>query len=132
MMTIDEGNRGKWEFEYSALHLAEGAQAQKEFRLGRVAWWKEAKERVMSEIKESGVEISESVAADISNYTNTSGPQVMIRTDLQRKLTECHKKIREHQQAADVYEGWIQLLTAHKHDNLKLTQSDWLFFFGKS
>ena len=70
-MHIGNGNRDGWEFEYTASKLAEGAAKQKDFRLGRVAWWTEAKAKVMAEVKESGLEVSESVAASISNYAST-------------------------------------------------------------
>lgn len=133
MMHIGSGNRDEWEFEYTASKLAEGAAAQKAFRLGRVEWWKDAKAKVMAEVKESGLEISESVAAQISNYATSAmtGPQISVRADLQKKLAECHSKIQSHQQAADEYDGWLQVLGANAEQRLKLTQSDWLYFFGK-
>lgn len=136
MMKFEAGQRGEWEFEYTASKLAEGAAAQKEFRLGRVAWWTDAKASVMAEVKDAGIEVTESVAASISNYaTQTSqmdGPQIRVRTDLQRKLIECHSKIQGHQQAAAEYDGWMQVLSANPESRLKLTQADWLYFFGKS
>ncbi len=133
MMHVGSGNRDEWEFEYTASKLAEGAKAQREFRLGRVAWWTEAKAKVMAEVRETGLEVSESVAASISNYANTSmaAPQISVRADLQKKLAECHAKIQSHQQAADEYDGWGQVLGANPESRLKLTQADWLYFFGK-
>jgi len=159
IMRAGEGNRADWEFEYTASKLAEGATAQQQFRLGRVLWWKDAKDKVMAEVRDSGLEISESMAAQIGSYANTSmngpqigsyantsmngpqigsyantsmnGPQISVRADLQRKLAECHSKIQTHQQAADEYEGWIQVLKANSEARLKLTHSDWLYFFGK-
>ena len=131
-MHIGNGKRDEWEFEYTASKLAEGAAKQKDFRLGRVTWWKEAQAKVMAEVKESGLEVSESVAASISNYTQMAGPQVMVRGDLQKKLSECHTKIQSHQQAADEYDGWVQVLSANPESRLKLTQADWLYFFGKA
>lgn len=133
MMHIGSGQRDEWEFEYTAAKLAEGAKAQREFRLGRVAWWTDAKAKVMAEVKETGLEVSESVAASVSNYATTSmaAPQIMVRADLQKKLAECHSKIQSHQQAADEYDGWIQVLTANGEQRLKLTHADWLYFFGK-
>lgn len=131
IMHIGSGKRDEWEFEYTASKLAEGAAKQKDFRLGRAAWWKEAQAKVMAEVKESGLEVSESVAASISNYTQMAGPQVMVRVDLQKKLSECHTKIQSHQQAADEYDGWVQVLSANPEARLKLTQADWLYFFGK-
>lgn len=134
MMSMSGGNRDEWEFEYTARNLAAGAKAQREFRLGRVMWWTEAKAKIMAEVKESGLEISESVAASISNYATSAmaGPQVMVRADLQKKLSECHGKIQSHQQAADEYDGWVQVLDANPDNRLKLTQGDWLYFFGKA
>ena len=127
-------NRTEWEFEYTARDIAVGAAKQKEFREGRVAVWTEAKQKVMAEIRESGLEVTESVAASMSNYTKTSsdfGPQVTVRHDLQKKLTECHEKIKTHQHAVAEYDGWVQVLSANPESRHKLTQADWLYFFGK-
>jgi histidinol-phosphate/aromatic aminotransferase/cobyric acid decarboxylase-like protein len=134
MMHVGSGKRDEWEFEYTASTLAKGATDQRAFRLGRVEWWKEAKAKVMAEVRESGLEISESVAAQISNYATTAmnGPQISVRADLQKKLAECHGKIQSHQQAADEYDGWVQVLSANAEARLKLTQADWLYFFGKT
>jgi histidinol-phosphate/aromatic aminotransferase/cobyric acid decarboxylase-like protein len=133
-MTITgSSKREGWEFEYTASKVAEGAVRQRQFRLAKVLWWKEAKAKVMAEIKESGIEVSESVADQISNYsTQAIGPRVMVRSDLQTKLTECHQKIQQHQQAADEYAGWVQVLRANPENRLKLTQADWLYFFQDS
>jgi hypothetical protein len=132
-MQIGNGNRKEWTFDYTAKALADGARQQLSFRLGRVEWWKDAKAKVMAEIKDTGIEVSESVAADLSNYTKAMhGPQVMVRADLQSKITECHNKIMSHQQAADEYDGWIQLLDANPEARVPLTADDWLYFFGKT
>jgi hypothetical protein len=134
MMHIGSGQRDEWEFEYTAVKLADGAKAQREFRLGRVTWWTEAKAKVMAEVKDAGIEVTESVAASISNYATTTqmdGPQIRVRTDLQKKLVECHNKIQGHQQAAAEYDGWVQVLAANPESRLKLTHADWLYFFGK-
>ena len=133
MMHIGSGKRDEWEFEYTASKLAEGAAAQKAFRLCRMAWWTEAKEKVMAEVKDTGLEVTESIAAGISNYASTqmAGPQITVRADLQKKLAECHSKIQSHKQAADEYDGWVQVLGANPENRMKLTQADWLYFFGK-
>lgn len=126
------GKRDEWEFEYTASRLAEAAAAQKTFRLSRLAWWTEAKAKVMAEIKETGLEVSESLAVSALNYTTqTNGPQIVVRADLQAKLKECHGKIGTHQQAAAEYDGWVQMLSANPEARLKLKCADWLYFFGK-
>lgn len=131
---VGAGKRDEWEFEYTASALAAGARQQKDFRLSRVEWWTAQKAKVMQEVRDIGIEVSESVAAGISNYSNTqmAGPQVMVRADLQKKLTECHNKIQGHAQAAAEYGGWVQVLDDNPEQRLKLTQADWLYFFGKS
>jgi histidinol-phosphate/aromatic aminotransferase/cobyric acid decarboxylase-like protein len=135
MMHIGSGKRDEWEFEYTASKLAEGAQAQKEYRLSRVKVWTEAKAKLMAEVKESGLEVTESVAAAMgSTYANVrgaGGPTINVRADLQTKLQECHAKIQAHDQAAAEYDGWVQVLAANPESRLKLTQADWLYFFGK-
>lgn len=134
MLRIEGGNRNEWEFEYTANKLAVGAIEQKAFREGRLQFWKDAKEKVMAEIREKGIEISDSMAADtkyLSNNTMGMQPQVMVNVDLQRKLAECANKIQHHGQKVAEYEGWIQILMANEEARLKLTQADWLFFFGK-
>lgn len=132
-MHIGSGNRGEWEFEYTASKLAEGATAQKAFRLSRVAVWSEAKDKVMAEVKDGGIQVTESVAAGMLSYTSAQsfGPQIGIDPAFQKKLAECHSKIQEHQQAANEYDGWIQVLSANSESRHKLTQHDWLYFFGK-
>ncbi len=126
-----DGKRDEWEFEYTARVLADGADTQKAFRESRVKWWTEQKEKLMAEVRESGLEVSESVGAAYSNSTVGMGPKVTIKADLQAKLTECHNKIQQHQQAAAEYDGWVQVLGANPESRLKLTQGDWLYFFGK-
>lgn len=133
-MNMGNGKRDEWEFQYTASKLVAGAEAQKAHRLSRVEAWTEAKAKVMAEVKDSGIEVSESVAADMKSYSNTTqsfGPRVMVRADLQQKLTECHTKIQTHTLAAAEYDGWIQVLKANPESRLSLTQADWLYFFGK-
>jgi hypothetical protein len=127
------GLRDAWEFEYTASNLAEGAKTQQTFRLSRVAWWRGVYEAVMAEIKASGIIISESSAVG-QNYANSKAisPSATIDHTLQAKLTEAHNKIREHEQAAAEYDGWIQVLSANPESRQKLTQADWLYFFGKA
>lgn len=138
MMHIGSGIRDEWKFTYTANKLAEGARAQKAFRESRVAWWTEQKAKVMADIRESGVNVSEGIAAQAQlqgAYTTSNagyGPQVTINPDLQRKLAECHGKIQSHSQAVSEYDGWVQVLDANPENRLELTQADWLYFFGKA
>lgn len=133
-MNFGNGKRAEWEFEYTASKLAEGARSQKEFRESRVKWWTETYNKVMAEIKEAGILVTESSAVGVASYANTKAitPSASIDQRLRAKLTEAHQKIQQHQQAAAEYDGWIQVLEANPEARLKLTQGDWLYFFGKA
>lgn len=136
-LNLNDGKRGEWEFEYTASKLAEGAVEQKIFRLNRVNVWTEAKNKLMEEIRESGLEVTESMAAAMSSqYQFGNGgagaPTIHVKQDLQKKLQECFTKIQDHSQAAAEYGGWYQVLSANPESRLKLTQADWLYFFGKN
>jgi hypothetical protein len=125
--------RQEWEFEYTASDLAVGARKQLEFRRERVQWWQGKKEQVMATIRESGIEVNESLAVGSSNYASKAlhGPQVMVRADLQQDISECHDKIQTHQRAADDYEAWVAMLDANPSQRVKCTQQDWQYFFGR-
>lgn len=129
------GNRSEWEFEYVARELADGARKQKAYRDGRVKWWQEQKDQVMAEIRSSGIDVVESVTAGKFDYASNSmgaaQPTITVKPELQKKLQECHTKIQQHQEAAVEYDGWIQVLEAKPDNVLKLTNADWLYFFGK-
>lgn len=128
-------NRKDWEFEYTAAKLAEAAAGQREHRQARIKAWEEKKAEVMAKIKESGLTIDESVAeTQFANYTTAAegrGAQIMVDRGLQRDLSECVSKIREHREAATEYDGWYQVLVANPEARLKLKHDDWMFFFGK-
>lgn len=127
-------NRDEWEFEYTASNLAKAALAQRDHRDTRAKAWEEKKAEVMTKIKDTGLSVHESVADQFSNYTTTAGnvgAQITVDARLQRDLTECQTKIREHRSARTEYDSWVQVLEANPEARLKLTHNDWMFFFGK-
>lgn len=124
-------NRNDWEFEYTARFLADAAVKKKAYRQARADWWELEQKKLMVEVRESGLEISESVASQYATNA-TVEPQLSVRHDLQKKLAECHKKIREHLAAVREYDGWAQVLNANPDSRLKLKHGDWLFFFSEN
>lgn len=121
--------RSQWLFQYSSKDLAKAALAKVEHHRRRLKFWEEAKAKVMAEVKESGIEVSESEAG--GNYSNhRREPRVMVRNDLQVRITECHEKIQEHQGRITEYNGWVQVLEASSA-TLPLNADDYLFFYGK-
>lgn len=123
--------RNEWSFEYTASKLADAAVTKRDHHKQRFNWWSKQKESVMTEVKKSGIEVSESQAVNFSSVNSRMGPQVMVRNDLQIKLTECHEKLKEHEHKTREYDGWTQVLSANKEARLTLHHDDWLFFFGK-
>lgn len=121
--------RNEWKFSYTAASLADAAKKKTAWRRERCAWWQNEYKKVMNKVKESGISVSESLATKYSSNMG-HGPQVMVDSDLQKQLTECHVKIREHNQAARDYAGWEQMLSANKTQSVELNIGDWLYFFG--
>lgn len=127
-------NRDDWEFEYTASVLAKAAEGQRDHRANRVKAWEEKKAEVMAKIKETGLTVDESVAEQFANYTTSAhnrGAQIMVDTGLQRDLSECVSKIRQHRDATTQYDAWAQVLNANPEARLKLKHNDWMYFFGK-
>lgn len=122
--------RHEWTFEYTAARIAEAAGKKRDHHKSRLDWWEAQREAVMAEVKASGIEVSESLAMAYSSTNASVGPQVMVRNDLQRKLTECYGKLKEHEAKIREYDGWHQVLLANSEARLKLHHDDWLYFFG--
>lgn len=124
-------NRIEWEFEYSASKLAVGAQVKLETHLRKLAWWEKKKAETMQKVRDSGIEIRDSVAA--SYYSNTKGgygPQIEVDAGMQRDLSECQNKILEHNKLVEDYKCWIEVLSANPDSRHRLHHDDWLYFFG--
>jgi len=132
MRRHEEGKRSEWTFRHKGADLAKAASDQSRFREERIAFWKAKHAEAMALVRDSGIEVQESMAGHgYGNKTMVDGPRVLVRADLQAKLTECHGKIGEHQTAKAEYDGWVQVLSANPHAELDLTHADWLYFFGK-
>src|SRR5687767_2527772 len=111
--------RHEWEFEYTASKLAEAARVKEEAHKAKLAWWEAKKTEVMQRVRESGIEIHDSVAASYSNTKGSFGPQIAIDTGMQRDLSECQSKILEHTELVKSYNGWRQVLEANPESRLK-------------
>lgn len=128
--TNQKSNRATWEFCYRAEQLVEAASAKIIHHQQRLQWWQQQHAETMAEVRESGLEVNESVGSLYATSVS-HGPQLSVRPDLQKKLSEIHGKLKSHTDAAREYEGWVQVLNASPRTSLKLTHFDWLFFFGE-
>src|SRR5580692_4016514 len=99
--------RDEWGFDFTAARLAKAAATKKIHHEDRLKFWQDAKTKVMAEVRDSGIEVNESLANSYSNKSAGFGPQVMVRNDLQTKLTECHSKLQEHAAKVREYDGWV-------------------------
>lgn len=123
--------RDEWKFEYTASTLALAAAKKKSIHEGKKAWWEAKKAEVMARVRESGIEVRDSVASSYSNTKGGFGPQIEVDSGMQRDLTECQQKILEHDRLVRDYDGWEKTLAAHPESRLSLDHDDYLFFFSE-
>lgn len=123
--------RNNWIFQFTASKLAEAAISKREKHAAKLTWWENKKSETMKKVAESGITVQDSVAASYSNTKGGYGPEIVIDETLQRDLTECQKKIMEHHNLIQQYDGWMQVLGGNPESRLDLDQEDYLFFFGE-
>jgi hypothetical protein len=128
--------RNEWTVQYTGSNLASAAKAKIDFHEGRLKFWEGAKEKVMAEIREEGIEINESIADQLRNSnayatTQSFGPSVTIRNDLLEKMQEAHGKVGTHEGLIKEYQAWAQMMDAHPTALFQLQHADWMFFFGR-
>ena len=81
--------RDRWEFEHTASKLAEAAETKKgHHRRARMDWWLTKSREVMGKIRDRGLSIQESVAADSSR--STTPPAVAARRE-SRLMLRCNE-----------------------------------------
>lgn len=122
--------RNEWVFLYTGAKLQEAAALKREVHVHKREWWEQKKAEVMAKVRESGIEVRDSVASSYSNTKGNFGPQIEIDVGMQRDLTECQQKILEHDALVKSYDGWVQVFLAQPEAQVPLQHDDWLFFFG--
>lgn len=131
--------RDEWRFTHTAEELLTAATAQRDFRAGRVKVWEDKKQEVITRIRESGINVNDSIAAEMSanpgKYLSTHGrrgPQITIDATMQADLDECFSKIQHHRELLDQYAAWVQVFDSRDAtETFELQHDDWMFFFGK-
>lgn len=124
--------RHEWTFKYAGWKLAEAAIEQRAYREQRLAEREKKKEAAEQQIRWNGIEITESIAEKLANYSNPGfGPQITVDQKLLREYSECIEGIKRNRELLRQYDGWIQVLQANPDQQLELDHEDWLFFFGK-
>jgi len=122
-----------WQFPYTADVLTDAAFKKMSHHDDRMKWWLEKQAEKFAEIKEKGLTIHESVAANssfglISN--SYQQPTITLDHNLTSDLTECQNKVAWHKAKVAEYEAWVEVLSSQGKSTFNLNHSDWLFFFG--
>ena len=121
--------RQDWKFQYIAKDLAKAAATKRDHHAARLDWWNKQQESVIAEVREKGLEVSETLAMQ---YGSTpAGAQIIVKDEYQSKLNECASKIHQHTERAKEYDGWVQVLEANPSKALELDIGDYFFFFGE-
>lgn len=123
--------RNEWQFNFAVSELIEPTQKKIDAHTAKLKWWENKKAEVMQKVRESGIEIHDSVAASYSNTKGGFGPEIKIDVTMQRDLSECQQKIMEHSLLLKTYQGWLELFKHNPNNRLELHADDWLFFFGE-
>jgi hypothetical protein len=134
MLNSSEKMRTTWKITMPAIDVLAGANEKLSWHKTRLGVWENAREKTKQKIRENGIVIDESVLEDMSltsTYSNSGrAPSVTVNAELVRDLNETNSKIVEHKDKVDAFESWVQFLESAK-DDLELTLSDYLYFFGK-
>lgn len=54
--------RSDWKFQYLAADLAVAARTKRDHHASRLSWWEGQQQAVIAEVREKGLEVSESIA----------------------------------------------------------------------
>lgn len=126
----DKMKRKDWQFEYNTKQVLQAARTKALHHADRLKWWESKQSEVMTKMRESGIEITQSLAMQYQSQPGFA-PNVSIKPEVQRELTECFQKINEHKSKQADYECWVEILSAtNDGHNLSLDHDDWLHFFG--
>ena len=125
--------RHDWKFSYKVSAVLGAAQTKIAHHESRFDFWLVKKSEVMARIKESGIDVKESLAGkEYSNIARGLGARVVIDATMQQDLNECTNKISEHNLHKGEYQSWAYVLANQPQDaTLELDYADYLFFFGK-
>lgn len=124
--------RDDWVFDYPVLELLAAAKTKQEIHQAKLKWWTEKQAEVMQNLRESGIDIKDSVAAGYAATKGIFRPQVVVDPGLQRDLIECREKMRHHTELIENYKSWIQIFQDTKLvHTLSVDHDDWQFFFGR-
>lgn len=125
-------NRQHWKFIYPCAEILDGAAKKLAYHTQRWHWWTMKKDEILATIKEKGIVIDESAAANnsIHSFSNSTyaQPHAHIDEKLQKHLQESLSKIAEHRGKVMDYYSWTKVLQKQV-GTVELHYDDWLHFF---
>ena len=126
--------RHEWELTAKADELLSGAEKKTEYHKQRLAFWESRKAEVMTQIKETGLQVDEGPLGLQSPGSASNdpyrGPRVTIDNTLSAHVSACAEKVNWHRRMLSRYEAWREILKTQGGASFKLHHDDWIFFFG--
>jgi len=132
--------RNSWVFNYTITEVKDAAIVKVAYHKNRLEYWKKQKDDKLVEIKESGIDINESLGLKMTNYGKGSmSASVTIDEKMQEDLLEAVGAIEKHTNKVAEYQLWVDTLAKAEGSNisapprltLELKHDDVVYFFGK-
>jgi len=82
-------------FQFTGKEIAKAAQAEFDYHVERIVYWKGEQDKAIALAKASGISVTE------SQHTGGKSVQVTVDPTVTLRLNECASKITTHQNAAD-------------------------------
>jgi hypothetical protein len=96
--------RNTWEFRYRPSEVLDAAQKRLAHHKERLDWWQKEMSMAEKELKEKGFEYREEHRSMGADLVIVGDPQ------LAKRVSDCRRKISEHQQSLNVHETWVRAL----------------------
>ena len=82
--------RKDWKFQYIAKDLAKAAATKRDHHAACLDWWNKQQESVIAEVREKGLEVSETLAMQ---YGSTpAGAQIIVKTNTNPSSTSARQR----------------------------------------
>ncbi len=96
--------RATWDFSYKTSEVHEAAMKQHGYHLGRYQWWELELKKAEKSLRDKGFEYREEQSTRGADMVIVGDPQLV------RRVTDCRRKMDEHQDSQQLYAVWVRAL----------------------